>query len=284
MKRKVTAAARMYSHTLYVKTWVRKWGHVPIKRLQRVIIGPRKDEQRLVTDYHARVPRGWKAGYQVTGFADDEVHLIDAEELRVPHSKAEVPFASVCPEKMLRNIKWLETCLQHPRGTEREAIVLDGHLLNTSQFSHQCHLFQRIHVPNFNPGFKDALLVKPHPSTHIFPGSLYEFLITHDHPKAGYDLALDYCCTFEGQQGLVQPKADLTYVLEQGVLARHHGVLWLTFSTRRVGGSAESTRHDVTQFLTRLSRRTGYRLKLCDQGDYVSDMHFKMVYLFFVSL
>ena len=286
MKRKVNVmerAAWMYRNLVYVKTWRRQWGRLPITHLRPVHIRAHDDTQRIES---FPIPKGWKRGNQVRTADSESFQLIDAHELVVPRPvKKSTSFDSNCSHKLQRNLDWLALCIGHPRGPGREAIVLDGIGLKTSMLSGWGNAFEKIHVPNFDTEFEKKLAVTKPNNVTIYPGSMYEFLLTQDHTTEGYDVAADYCASFGGNQDFVLPQGDLTYLLSHGLFARKNGVLWLTFSTRHKGGSAEGTLREVKKFMKTLSQETDYTLELCSCGSYFNtDAKGLMVYLFYRSV
>lgn len=288
-------AAEAYRRIVYVKSYVRRWGYVPIRKLRPILLpaghttSATRTARPLPSDHYAPAPRGWVRGYEVHCDHSAKPDWVRAEDLAVPRgvATATVSFDTAHPEKNLRNLTWARLCLEQRArlpSTARQAVVLDGSSLNTSTLSTHLHLFQHIHVPNFDTQF-EAQRSTPWPQGVTYhPMSLYEFFISRDHPADGYDLALDYCCTWWGSANLVQPQADLSHVFAHGLLARHHGVLWLTFSTR--GCHSESTTSllaAIQHFVQQQAHTHRYVMELCEQGSYISHKT-PMVYLFFRSL
>jgi hypothetical protein len=185
--------------------------------------------------------------------------------------------------KLKRNFTFGSLLLKYFRHGRR-VMVLDNPEALTTKFLISTGLFgkdaaKRIHVPNLNANFEKEAGISFARRASFHHCSLFEFIRDTSLSLAdGWDVAADLCCGFNGNQWVI-PKADIDLLFRRKVLARHHGVLWLTFSCRGSGLSAEQLQLDVPAFVQERAREFGYQIKLEEMGSYCA-----MVYFFFVTI
>lgn len=180
----------------------------------------------------------------------------------------------VTPDKFVRNCSVVHYMAQYSRPN-RNVVVLDSPSTQTVSLLRRAGV-DRIVVANPDETFlKHA--PADFPRDQLFSGTMMEF-IRNRRDKAEYDVLADYCCTFKGDGIRNCPREDLTELFKRGVLARHNGLLWLTFSTR--GCNPDATMSTVRAFVATTAATSGYSLKLLESDFYSSR---RMMFLYFVS-
>ena len=248
----------------YVKSWGPQW---PIEEFRSISVDLRTTQQFEIFRGQ-EMKEGERPAFHVKARGDPKWYLVEEGEIQwivSPEAKnATYEATCVTMDKIVINTRWVQLC-DNIKG--RHGILLDSTEGITTTVSLRSRLFESIIVPNFTPRFKEEFKVKD-PRVRVYPGALYEFLISETHPMHKYDVCMDYCCTLYGCEKAVLPRVDLTVLFSRQLLRKTDGVLWLTFSTRSPGNSIDRTVADTVSLIQSLSETHGYRIRLDECGCY----------------
>ena len=192
---------------------------------------------------------------------------------RITISSDNYPSDNNSYDKLMRNREFVNLLKRFPRPN-REVVVLDTPMAQTTQMIYNADLSENIHVPNPDKDFcRDAVPHFSQMATH-YDSMLFEWMRDVIDNGDTYDFAADYCCTFNGN-ATCKPKVDLELMMDRKLLAAHHGVLWLTFSTR---GVLKSKRLScVIDYVEKLATKYKYSLRLMISGTYGTVCYFMFV-------
>jgi hypothetical protein len=267
-----------YKDHFIVPSW-KQYGSIPIHKVSMIFVNEKKGIEEPCLDEDAPVPRGMKRVWKI--FARDSnkkvkpwlVDLDDYQRLTCA-SDAYVESLSDKDGKGMRNLEFVHLLATYPR-MGREIVVLDSPAALTTNVLHtvrQCFGFQKIHVPNLDARFLEHASPDFSTKATFYHASVYEWMRDLDEDDdVTYDFALDYCCTFY-VSGAQNPKADLTLMFQKGLLAKHNGCLWMTFSTRSPGNSIDKTKKEVPEWMHATAQHFGYTLVLEKMGNYGKGM------------
>lgn len=196
------------------------------------------------------------------------------EACKTPQLKCDKydPELSDRPIKIDINLKYL-TYLQRYFREDRRVVVLDSPVALTTQTLSSLIPADRLHVPNPDPKFLKKA-PRHFSKMAIYSNETVYFWCLRNAAQHQYDFALDYTCTFFGDQD-VKPLADIAVILEKKLLPKHNGILWLTVSRRRKGGHNTSTQ--VHEFLAKKGASEGYTFECLEEQKYGGGM----LYFFF---
>ncbi len=155
---------------------------------------------------------------------------------------------------------------------DRKIMYLDGPQGYTTSVLAKHFKPDQLHAVNANPLFKNHPVLK---KTLTFQCLVYEMIRDAAPYSKGrkmitlsYDLLLDYCCTFEGND-VCRPKKDLELAFHKQLLAKKNGILWLTFCLRSPSGRKfPNTIGNIKEFLITEGSNYGYNFKILNEGQY----------------
>ena len=198
--------------------------------------------------------------------------IVDTDEYKRPTISPDNfytdPDGRITIGKSLRNSEFAALLQRFPRlgsDSRRTVVVLDTPMAVTTRTIRAVLPLADldIHVPNPDPHFmKKAGADFTSMATHheLF---LYEWM--RDTDVTSCDVGADYCCTIDGNTSC-RPFADMDLMMHRRILAPHHGVLWLTFSSR--GVAIDRTMAEVPRRISNLARKHKYHLRLETSGSY----------------
>lgn len=165
-----------------------------------------------------------------------------------------------------------QTLLSEHSLRDKKIVILDSPSLQTTQYVFNTNLYNKpnaIHVPNLDPDFKNKARSKKNahfldsPCVKIHNGmTMYEWIRDNSDGEYLWDVAFDYCCTFNGNT-LVKPESDIELMFIRRLIPKHNGVLWFTFSLRRGGTTFEKLKRHLKAFLKKAARENGYNYIEC---------------------
>lgn len=265
----MSSPAEAYSSAYFVKSWVHKWGYVPLQKVELIQI----DEEELETGKRCTedeaLPIGMKKMWRV--HVEEKVdewtpYLVDYGDYhRVTCSPdAYVESLSENIDKKKRNVEFL-TLLVNNHRADRNVVYLDAPSCQTTKLLHGIDMFKssQLHVPNPDKSFLERAPSHFKSMATHYNATIYEWMRdVNDCEGDEYDFGLDYCCTFVGNV-TIKPQEDLTFMFRNRMLAKHNGILWLTFSSRGCG--VESTRDGVVKFVVTMAETNGYQIEWVNQ-------------------
>jgi hypothetical protein len=322
----VSSPAEAYSSAYFVKSWVHKWGYVPLQKVELIQIDEGEIETgRRCTEDEA-LPIGMKKMWRVhvdegkekgkekekekeKGRGRGKRRMIGEKEVEVEKEKekeekekkvvdewtpylvdygdyhrvtcspdAYVESLSDNLDKKKRNVDFL-TLLVNNHRADRNVVYLDAPSCQTTKLLHGIDMFKssQLHVPNPDKSFLERAPAHFKTMATHYNATIYEWMRdVNDYEGDEYDFGLDYCCTFVGNN-TIKPKEDLTFMFRNRMLAKHNGILWLTFSSRGCG--VESTREEVVKFVVTMAEANGYQIEWVNK-DLFTYGH-GMTYFFF---
>lgn len=183
-------------------------------------------------------------------------------------------------EKLQVNHMFRDLLLTHARP-KRQILYLDSPAATTSRILHEAgYMKDQLHVPNPNQNFIQHAPKNFNSWAKHYDATLYEWMRDLDDlADEEYDIGADYCCNFLGN-AVCRPKADITLMFQNGLFAKHNGVMWLTFSKRCPfkGQTFKKTQDEVIDFVCTVGKFYHYNIRCVNNGDYGTVMYF-----FFVS-
>ena len=214
-------------------------------------------------------------------------YLVDYDRYQRPDcSIDQFDDSDVDLDKFARNSEWRDHISKyHIDGTAM--IILDSPKAMTTNFiasiereGQRIFTAQDLIVPNTSAKFLDDALPSFSSRASYCHASIGEFL--RDLPdhffKNGCHLAMDYCCTANGNSN-IKPLADITLAFKRQILRKINGCLWLTVSFR--GFDLQTTKKRLLDYVMNASKFYGYTL------EWLNPVHFRynrhMLYFFFVS-
>lgn len=267
----------MAARNFYVRSWTSQY---VIESFRTIIYD---DHNHYYVDMEDSVPAGFKRAFHVKAVNDEQVYLVDEDDLvRIlpPEGKYETyDGETISRQKVEMNSLWLSFC---DGVGHRTALLLDGPLGVTSGVCVRSGLFESITVTNYMKNFAQRFPKDLLEHVRIYPGALYEYLLDQGNESSHeLDVAMDYCCSFYGSETGVKPMADLHLLFHTKRLRAKKGVLWLTFSIRSRGNSADRTLQDVRDYIHSLSNASGYVVTLRASGTYFHNS--TMCYFFYTT-
>jgi len=184
------------------------------------------------------------------------------------------------PAKWDINFLFVRTMLQYPRK-HRRAVYLDWLDMLTTKTLVSSRLFKSkedLHVPNLYSKFRKNACAAFVDKVTIHHMSLHECIRDVLRGEYQWDIGMDYCCTFNGNDK-IKPRDDIRLLFAHRLVPKHHGVLWFTFSTRRTLGGAEEIARQLGDLLRECMRENGYDDIECVE----TDTYGGMVYFIFVT-
>jgi hypothetical protein len=275
-----------YKNTYYVKPWVKDYGYLPIIESQLILTKMNETGKQIPYKEGDPIPEGMKKMRIVTTKLNNgklERNLIDVDEYQgvtFSPDQFEGDLEGLKKEKWRRNDEFIYLLRKHDRPN-RKIVYLDSPALLTTRYLDATGLFSKddLFVPNIDLDFSQKINSSHRDLFTLFQCSIYEWM--RDLPphlcKFCFDVGMDYCCTFHGNDK-VKPKADLALMFQNGILAKHNGVLWLTFSYRQKNNGVEKTTREVSEWIQMVAKENDYQIKLVSSGSYRG-----VVYFYFVT-
>lgn len=265
-------------------------------KINETIVSIVRDTLQLKSNQYGDDDR-YEPGYLVTIIEPNQskakrnymykTYFIDKKEYMCPRFHVS-PFNEehATRNKIQSNFLFSQLLLTYTR-VNRHIVYLDDPVLGLTTTCLQSNGTYQLHVPN--PQFLDSSLIpfmsqflKPNNTCnniHTYGCTIFEWLrdtpITND---TYYDVGMDYCCTWQGNDSC-NPQHDIVLLFQSGLLARHHGVVWITVNTR--GQTRQDMVSTIVSFITKEANKNHYTIQYLHA---FTCMYKHMITLFFVTL
>jgi hypothetical protein len=173
--------------------------------------------------------------------------------------------------KLCANKNFFLLCEEYPRPHRNFVFLETPNGETVKSLYHRNIEYENIYIPNPDSEFERhcAQVVKDL-GAHIHTCTVYEFF--RDLPPTNtkqYDLALDYCCTYQGCPTSCLWKLDLELILGLNKFPRHNGILWITLCLRQ---SKEEQRIQymtlIPEEVVKLGKMYNYQLEVKETDKY----------------